>query len=290
MKVSGFTFIRNAIKFDFPIVEAIESILPLCDEVIVAVGDSEDETEKLIDAIATDKIKIIRTVWDDSLREGGVVLAKETDKAYAAIAQDSDWAFYIQGDEVFHEEDLGLLRKAMEQYKDREDVDGLLFDYEHFFGSYDYVGDSNSWYPHEIRVVRKRDDIYSYRDAQGFRKGDNQKLSVVDTGARIYHYGWVKPPKIMQAKRASVIKFWKDDDWIKENVVSADDFNYDNIDSLKKFSGTHPLVMQPRIERTNWVFERDMTKNKTKLKDRLKNFLKRYLGISLGYKNYTIVK
>ena len=40
MRVSGFTFIRNAIHYDYPIVEAIHSILPLCDEVVVAVGNS----------------------------------------------------------------------------------------------------------------------------------------------------------------------------------------------------------------------------------------------------------
>ena len=51
MKVSGFTFIRNAIKYDYPIVEAIQSILPLCDEVVVAVGNSEDDTLALIQNI-----------------------------------------------------------------------------------------------------------------------------------------------------------------------------------------------------------------------------------------------
>lgn len=100
MKVSGFTFVRNAIKFDYPIVEAIGSILPLCDEVIVAVGKSEDNTLELIRSINDPKIKIIETIWDDTLREGGRVLAEETNKAFDAIDSKSDWCFYIQGDEV----------------------------------------------------------------------------------------------------------------------------------------------------------------------------------------------
>ena len=108
MKVSGFTFIRNAIKYDYPVVEAIRSILPLCDECVVAVGQSEDGTRALIESIDPDKIRIIDTVWDDSLREGGAVLAQETDKAFRAISQDADWAFYIQGDEVVHEDDLSV--------------------------------------------------------------------------------------------------------------------------------------------------------------------------------------
>jgi len=81
MKVAGFTFIRNAVKNDYPIVEAITSILPVCDEFIVALGNCDDETGNLIRAINSPKIKIIDTVWDDSLREGGAIFAAQTDIA-----------------------------------------------------------------------------------------------------------------------------------------------------------------------------------------------------------------
>ena len=176
MKVSGFTFVRNGILYDYPIVEAIQSILPLCDEFIVAVGNSDDETLGLIKSIRNPKIKIIETIWDDSLREGGRVLAIETDKALAAISSDADWAFYIQGDEVLHEKYIPTIRHAMESHLSNHTVDGLLFHYKHFYGSYDYIGTSTKWYPHEIRIIRNNKNIYSYRDAQGFRKGNNEKL------------------------------------------------------------------------------------------------------------------
>ncbi len=118
MKVSGFTFVKNAIKYDYPIVEAIKSILPICDEVVVAVGESDDKTLELIQGIDKEKIKIIETKWDESLREGGRVLAVETDKAYKEISEDSDWAFYIQGDEVVHEKYLDTIYDSMKKYKD----------------------------------------------------------------------------------------------------------------------------------------------------------------------------
>ena len=140
MKVTGFTFIRNAVIYDYPVVEAIRSILPICDEFVVAVGNSDDATLQLISRIDPSKIRIIKTVWDDSLREGGRVLALETDKAYQAIPAASDWAFYIQGDEVVHEKYLETIKNSMLQWKDHPEVDGLLFDYLHFFGSYDYGG------------------------------------------------------------------------------------------------------------------------------------------------------
>lgn len=168
MKVSGFSFIKNAIKYDYPIVEAITSILPICDEFVVAVGKSEDDTLSLIQSIDPHKIRIIETEWDESLREGGRVLAVETDKAFKAISKDSDWAFYIQGDEVMHEKYLPVVKNAMEKFNNDSSVDGLLFNYLHFYGSYDYVGSADNWYPHEIRVIKNNPSIYSYKDAQGF--------------------------------------------------------------------------------------------------------------------------
>jgi hypothetical protein len=155
MKVTGFSFVKNAIIYDYPVVEAIRSILPICDEFVVAVGKSDDATLDLIRSIDT-KIRIIETEWDETLREGGRVLAVETDKAFRAISADSDWAFYIQGDEVVHEKYLPVIKEAMRKYADNPNVDGLLFNYKHFYGSYDYVGASASWYSNEIRVIKKQ--------------------------------------------------------------------------------------------------------------------------------------
>lgn len=290
MKVSGFTFVRNAIKYDYPIVEAINSILPLCDEVVVAVGNSEDDTLGLIQRIGSPKIRIIETIWDDSLREGGRVLALETDKAFAAISQDTDWAFYIQGDEVLHEQYHATVLKAMSQYKDDSRVDGLLFQYRHFYGSYDYVGDALNWYRREIRVIRNCKNIYSYRDAQGFRKSKNKKLNVKLVNAYIHHYGWVKEPKAMQRKRENFGKLWHSDEWMNTHIVKGDEFDYSDIDALKLFTGTHPVVMQGRIAIRNWKFSHDISRNRYKLKDKLKKFVETLTGYRPGeYKNYKII-
>lgn len=290
MKVTGFTFVRNAIIYDYPVVEAIQSILPICDEVVVAVGQSDDETLALVQSIAPQKIRIIETIWDDSLREGGRVLATETDKAFRAISKDTDWAFYIQGDEVIHEKDLPIIREAMERYQNNNKVDGLLFNYKHFYGSYDYVGASTSWYPHEIRVVKNRPDIYSYKDAQGFRKGENQKLDVVPVDASVYHYGWVKTPEVMQKKQESFNKFWHDDAWMDDNIEKTDTYKYEQQPkALERFQGTHPKVMQERVARLNWNFTYNPEKHRLKPKDKLKRILKK-IGIEANYTNYRIVK
>jgi hypothetical protein len=290
MKVTGFSFIRNAVKFDYPVVESVRSILPLCDEFVMAVGNSEDGTAELIKSIDPNKIRIIETTWDDNLREGGRVLAVETDKAFAAISKDTDWCFYIQGDEVVHEKYHDTIREGMLKWKDDKRVDGLLFKYLHFYGSYDYVGTSTKWYPHEIRIIRKDDSIYSYRDAQGFRKGDNQKLNVKPLDAYVYHYGWVKDPRAMQQKQEQFNKLWHDDEWVEKNVIKASEFDYTkHIDALEKFTGTHPAVMKERIHHTNWKFDYDISFNNLSLKERLKKMAASNLGLDFSYKNYKLI-
>jgi hypothetical protein len=289
MKVTGFTFIRNALTYDYPILEAIASILPLCDEMVVAVGASTDDTLNFIKGIHSSKIRIIQTVWDDSLREGGQVLAVETNKAFAAIAADSDWCFYIQGDEIVHECYHHEIRQQMIRWKDNKNVDGLLFKYLHFYGSYDYIGTSSKWYSNEIRIIKNNKRFYSYRDAQGFRKDDSQKLRVKPIDAYIYHYGWVKTPEAMQRKQEDFNKLWHSDEWVNKNVIKAEAFDYSGIDRLQRFNKTHPLVMQHRILRQNWVFDYDLSHNSTSWKEWAKQQLKDRLGLDFFYKNYIIV-
>ncbi len=289
MKVSGFTFIRNAVKFDYPIREAISSILPVCDEVVVAVGNSDDDTRKLIEAIGSPKIKIIDTVWDDSLREGGRVLAVETDKAFDAVLADSDWAFYIQGDEVIHEKYLNPVMEGMRKYRNNKEVEGLLFNYLHFYGSYDYVGDSRRWYRREVRIIRNDKSIRSYRDAQGFRK-NGKPLRVRSIGATMYHYGWVKPPEAQQAKQLTFNKLWHSDEWVDKKVPRVDAFDYSQIDSLARYQGTHPEVMKNRIKALNWNFSFDPSKKKLPLKSRLLHGIESLTGWRPGeYRNYRLL-
>ena len=289
MKVAGFSFVRNAIKYDYPIVEAISSVLPVCDEFVVAVGNSEDQTYDLIKSINSPKIKIIETVWDDNLREGGKVLAIETDKALKAISSDCDWAFYIQGDEVVHEKYHDEIRRTMLRWKDNKEVNGLLFNYLHFYGSYDYIADAPNWYRKEIRIIRPNSGIYSYKDAQGFRKMNDKVLNVKQINAFIYHYGWVKKPEIMQQKQENFNKLWHDDDWVEKNVPKRNEFDYSAINSLSAFNESHPIVMKNRIEQSNWKFDFDLSYKKYSMKDKIKLFFENLTGYRIGeYKNYKI--
>jgi hypothetical protein len=291
MKVCGFTFIRNAEKFDFPIIEAITSVLPVCDHFVVAVGSSDDNTRQTIENIAPEKITIVDTVWDETLKKGGAVYAAETNKAFDAIPEQYDWCFYIQGDEVLHEKYIEPVKQAMLDNLDKKDVEGLLFGFLHFYGTYDYIGDCRHWYRNEIRIIRNDKAICSYRDAQGFRK-NGEKLKVAAVNAEIYHYGWVRHPRFMQEKIESVKQFYggiSENEAVKK--VAEQEFNYSGkYDALARFEGTHPAVIQKRIERLNWKVEIDLNKTNLKLKYRILHKIEKWFGVRLfEYRNYRIL-
>jgi len=292
MKVTGFTFIRNAVKNDYPVAESITSILPVCDEFVVALGKGEDETEQLIKNIDSPKIKIIYTEWDESLKKGGSVFAAETDKAFAAISADTDWAFYIQGDECVHEKYLPLIKKEMEDNLNDENIEGLLFKYLHFYGSYDYYCESRRWYRREIRIIRNNKNIHAYRDAQGFRWGDRKiKVKLID--AFIYHYGWVKPPKGLVNKGYNFSQFYTEDGHTPAPPSDTYEFDYGNADRMLQFKDQHPKVMQKRIDAVNWKIDvNKIEKNKRmSLRRRFLQLVEDLTGWRIGeYKNYQVVK
>jgi hypothetical protein len=291
MKISGFTIIKNAVINDYPIIEAITSILPVVDEMIVLIGDSSDSTIDLIQSIQSDKIKIHHSVWDKRLKKGGEVLAVETNKAFQLIDPKSTWAFYIQADEAVHEKDHPAILDACHKYKNDKRVEGLLFKYLHFYGTYDYIGDSRKWYRNEVRIIRNDKKILSYKDAQGFRVGE-RKLNVKAIDAPIYHYGWVKSQEQMQSKIKEVSKYWNNNiPDMDAYMKAADVFDFSDIDSLNKYEGVHPAVMKQRIQSKNWQLNFDVNTKKFATKDKVLYWIEKVSGIRLfEFKNYKLIR
>ncbi|HNS29631.1 MAG TPA: glycosyltransferase family 2 protein [Tenuifilaceae bacterium] len=288
MKVCGFTIVRNGVKYGYPVVESIKSVLPICDHFVVAVGDSDDGTLELIKSIDPQKISVIETIWDQSQTTGGRVLAIETNKAFDAIGKEFHWCFYIQADEVIHEKDHATIREAMLTWKDNPKVDGLLFKYYHFWGTYNYIGVNRQWYRQEIRIIRNDKRIRSYRDAQGFRK-DNRKLHVKPIKAHIYHYGWVRPPAVMIEKIRGFVSLYVGQEKLEKEIERIGDFTYDEVDAVKRFEGTHPVYMNDLINGISWKVNIDETQIKMKFKDKILYIFEKLTGYRLfEYKNYII--
>jgi hypothetical protein len=248
--ISGFTFIRNGVKFDYPFEESLRSLLPVVDELVVNVGVGEDETLARVRALAAanPKIRIFESVWDESLRAGGAILAQQTNLAMAQCQ--GEWGLYLQADEVLHEEDYPAIREAFARAAERPEVEGLLFDYVHFYGDFFVVNLNPSAYRREVRAVRLRHGIESWKDAQGFRlkrNGQPEKLRVIRAHARIFHYGWVRPPEVMREKTQAMDKLYHG-----EGEGTGDNYRYKRIYGLERFAATHPTVMEKRVEEKRW--------------------------------------
>ena len=169
-------------------------------------------------------------------------------------------------------------------------VEGLLFKYLHFYGSYDYYGHSRRWYRREIRIVRNNKAIHSYRDAQGFRFGERKiKVKLID--AYIYHYGWVKPPNGLKNKVRNFNQFYHDDEWLKNNIHETAEFDYNNADRLIKFEDSHPQVMLKRILAVNWHLNIDLIRlgKKMTLRRKVLQKIEDLTGWRIGeYRNYKL--
>lgn len=263
MKISGFTIIKNAIAFDFPIVEAIRSMLPIVDEVVVVAGDSDDATDELIRSINSPKIKIIKTVWStEKYKDKGQLFAYQTDLALKECT--GDWCLYLQSDEVLHEDGVESLKAACAKYLNDERVEGFVLPYIHLWGDYNhYIDALHFGYPREVRVVRRRDDIHSWCDAQSFRsipefdyedywqKEGTRKLRCVElTGVHIFHYGWSRDPRKM-IKKMNSQRLIHDPNM--ELIVGVDYFDYGDMRTMPAFKGSHPEVMRERIAAIDWL-------------------------------------
>ena len=303
MKISGFSFVRNGIKLYFPVVESIKSILPVCDEFIIAVGkgDADDKTRESILAINDPKIRIIDTDWDDYEQKWhGHINAIQTNIALDAC--EGDWCFYVQADEVVHEKYLPVIRRRCEELLDNRSVEGLLFRYKHFWGDYDHYHNGHGWYSREIRVIRNNVGVQSHLSAQSFKIGE-KKLNAADVDAEIYHYGWVRPPHLMQNKRKALHSIhWGNRQADERFKTQPDEFDYGPLDRLAVFEDTHPAVMSDKLKEIDWKNklqpkgkpDRNREPHKhERLKYRLLSFIENtFLGGSrLGeYKNYKIIK
>lgn len=239
MKISGFTIARNAIKFNYPIRESIQSILPICDEFIINIGDSEDRTLELIRSIHSPKIKIIQNKWDMSM--GKEVLSYQTNLALKECK--GEWAFYLQSDEVIHESDLPKLKTLMEKYQDASHVDALRFKWLHFYGSYWRYRIDAGWYQKQDRIIRNNGQIESFGDAFSFRRKDNKDLRSIMTGCLLYHYGWVQSKDVMARRRKNAGEIG----FVQLKDIPQSDYDFGDLSRFPPYLGAHPKIMEALV-------------------------------------------
>jgi len=252
MRVSGFTIVQNIRKYNYPFLESIRSILPICDEFVVNVGYSEDDTLRQVESINDPKIKIIQTKWDRQEHPADL-LAYQTNVALAECR--GDWAFYLQADEVIHEADLLRIKQTMEKYLPDDKVDALRFKWLHFFGSYYRYRIDKGWYQKQDRIIRNNGQVESWGDAFSFRRKDGKPLVSRHTGAFLYHYGWVNPGTVMTQKRARAEDLYSDQKLSETEKQQV--YDYGDLNRFPPYFGSHPAVMRDlvlahELSRSDW--------------------------------------
>ncbi len=262
--ISGFTMIRNGVKFDYPFIESWESLLPVVDELVIAVGRGDDDTWEVAQRFARErgqgKVVLFETDWnlnDPIRKKSGIVLSEQTNIALSRCRH--DWCIYLQADEVLHEADYADLRAAINAAAVRPDVHGLLFDYVHFYGSYDVVQQTRSAYRREVRAVKKSSGIQSVGDAQSFRLSQGEKPVVLKANARIFHYGWVRTPEAMREKTFFMDQLYHGDPTAEQSAQriphSGENYRYKKFWGLRPYSGSHPQSMRSRIRAKGWHWD-----------------------------------
>ena len=297
MKVSGFSYMRNSFKYGYPVIESIKSILPICDEFIAVVGKSDDGTREAIAAIGSDKIRIIDTEWDDQLTKGGKVFAQQANIGLKAVT--GDWAFHIQSDEVFHEDDLTEIQQAMKDNLEDKKVEGFLFNFLHFIGDYKHIGTTRKWHRREIRIIRNDPSFYSYKDSQGFRsypslkdyeEGTNsRKLNIKLLNARIFHYSYCRDPYLLTGKVKRFSSYYQDGVDLNESRVA---FDFNTVaDILAPFNESHPATMNKTIAAQGWIFKHNPEHIALSPRRLFLHRIEQVIGWRIGeYKNYKIIK
>jgi hypothetical protein len=291
MQVSGFTFLRNAQRLGYPFVASVRSLLPLVDEFVIALGPCSDDTEKMVREIGDPKIRILHTQWNERLQPDysvkGFVYGQQ--KSIALFNCTGDWAFYLEADEVLHEHDLPKIQAAMEKHLDDPRVEALAFDYLHFYGNKNTIAWSPGWYRSEVRIIRNTIPAWS-SEALFFNVVDSHKKSryprAAHTGAKIYHYGWVRSEAQMNLKAASVQKYWDD------SMPAPADYSKIDAKVLQLFTGTHPKIIQSWLPKADSIFQADPNHQLTsrEKKHRLMLKLEKIFGLKFNKKHYRLVR
>ncbi len=300
VKISAYGYVRNGFLYGVPFLESIQSVLPICDEFIVVVGDSTDGTREAIVELNSPKIKIIDTVWNDNLRKEGKIFAQQSNIGLDHCT--GDWVIHIQADEVVHENDLQKITEYIERYNDNPRVDGFLQPFLHFWGDYNHIRTSRRVHRNEIRVFKNSSSIRAYRDSQGFRKFHSQenykngsergtKLNVIKLNVPVYHYNAVRSLNAMELKANNFQYYYGHTEEALTEIPSISNFNYHEVDRVGKFTGTHPKVMESAIKNYIFVFEHDTSQAVWKTKDKLLQKIEDALNTRFfEYKNYKLIK
>ena len=298
MNISAYTYVRNGILMGYPFIESIQSVLPIVNEFVVILGDSTDGSKEALQGLGSSKIRIVDSIWDMGLKTGGKLFAQQSNFGLDTVK--GDWVIHIQADEALHENDIHKLMDSIKKYDNDDRVEGFLFPFLNFRGDFNHIHTGRKAHRFEIRAFRNNPLIRSYKDSQGFRRFSSlkaynngekgEKLRVVKIDVPVFHYNFVRTPQQMKEKTIFFQKFFHEGEELTKKIKDLQDFDFNQIDKLEIFTGSHPSLMLPTIAKKNWHFVYDPSKSEISFRHRVLNKFEEWTGYRIGeYKNYKLI-
>lgn len=248
--LAGIVCVRNGDALDYSWREAVHSLLQVCDEVLISDCDSTDGTREAMNAweCVSTKITLCNYPWSNPERTDQwypewVNYARQHSKAKHCI--------YLDADEVLHEDDYGLIRKAADQ--------GQTL----FFKRLNFWRDAQSLIPEGVccgtKVLRMAPSNMPVPSDYPWLPAEETMKQAQESNIRVFHYGFLRKREAFFKKARVVQRIWAgsydarleaaekfEGNWMTDpNVVPW-------TNELVPYNGTHPKVIH------KWLIERGM--------------------------------
>lgn len=235
IKISGLTIVRNAISNGYLIAEVLDTLVAISDEVIVCDGFSTDGTFEYLSTRGD--IKLYQDVWNLQSNDGHE-FANITNKGMSRCT--GDYIFYLQADELIHEDQYENLRKLILS----NEYNSISCKFHHIRYSFDHsLVEGYELHPSATRASRvvRNKDIYSSTDGFNF---DGSIHPQYNSNINIYHYGYIFLENIL----AKMINH-SDNFYINApNYANRKKLSYEYLERVKAGESFNLLELQKILE------------------------------------------
>jgi hypothetical protein len=242
--LSGFTVAKNCLSLDYCIIECIESLLPVCDEVVVGEMGSDDGTREMLDAWAVNEPKLrVVPIKDWTLQRG--------DQGWFTSALNETRAqlrysmmLELDSDEILGDDPstLDLIRQAVAK------TDAFAFDRLNFARDpFSLIPEGECCGKHVVRIGPSH--LWMPSD-EPHPRGELHLLDMahIQPAAKIFHLGFLRHPKAFFAKARVVLGAFFDN--YDPRLVKAEEDSQNPMSGmgwysrLTPYEGYHPEAVK----------------------------------------------
>lgn len=250
--LSGFVCVRNAVKFDYCVEEAVKSLIPVCDEVVISYGgvygEEDDGTLEIVKGLVKMDSRV-RAVWYDWPNPERNIHWWTTWLNHARERLLYDTMLGLDSDEVLDPAGYNQIRAMTSTGC------SALFHRLNFWKDPQHLAPENRVCGTQVaRLGPTSAWMCSDEPFPAVNPNIRTKAEPFPS-LRIFHYGFLRKPDAF-VKKADAIQnmfFGSTDARLAEQVAKGqrwDERDYFDGESLRKFDGQHPEVARA------WLTER----------------------------------